>query len=107
MQVLSVSIHVKPEHVEAFIPAMLENARGSRTEPGNLRYDLLRDDDDPNHFLLYEVYRDAAALEAHRAAPHFRSGPPPSSPGWPRRAHASARSRCFMKGKKCKSTWHK
>jgi (4S)-4-hydroxy-5-phosphonooxypentane-2,3-dione isomerase len=72
MQVLSVSIHVKPEHVEAFIPAMLENARGSRTEPGNLRYDLLRDDDDPNHFLLYEVYRDAAALEAHRAAPHFQ-----------------------------------
>jgi autoinducer 2-degrading protein len=71
MQVLSVSIHVKPEHVEAFIPAMLENARGSRTEPGNLRYDLLRDADDPNHFLLYEVYRDVEALEAHRTTPHF------------------------------------
>jgi (4S)-4-hydroxy-5-phosphonooxypentane-2,3-dione isomerase len=72
MQVLSVSIHVKPEHVEAFIPVMLENARGSRTEPGNLRYDLFRDDDDPNHFLLYEVYRDAEALEDHRATPHFQ-----------------------------------
>jgi len=72
MQVLSVSIQVKPEHVEAFITAMLENARGSCTEPGNLRYDLLRDDDDPTHFLLYEVYRDAEALEAHRATPHFQ-----------------------------------
>ena len=71
--VLSVSIHVKPEHTEAFIPAMLANARGSRTEPGNLRYDLLRDADDPNHFLLYEVYQDAAALDAHRNAPHFKT----------------------------------
>jgi autoinducer 2-degrading protein len=72
MQVLSVSIHVKPEHADEFQAAMLENARGSHTEPGNLRYDLLRDDDDPNHFLLYEVYRDAEALEAHRATPHFQ-----------------------------------
>jgi (4S)-4-hydroxy-5-phosphonooxypentane-2,3-dione isomerase len=72
MQVLSVSIQVKPEHVEEFVAAMLENARGSRTEPGNLRYDLLCDDDDPNHFLLYEVYRDAEALEAHRTTPHFQ-----------------------------------
>ena len=72
MQVLSVSIQVKPEHAEEFVAAMLENARGSRTEPGNLRYDLLRDDDDPNHFLLYEVYRDAEALEAHRTTAHFQ-----------------------------------
>jgi (4S)-4-hydroxy-5-phosphonooxypentane-2,3-dione isomerase len=72
MQVLSVSIHVKPEHVDEFIRAMLDNARGSRGEPGNLRYDVLRDDDDPNHFLLYEVYRDADALAAHRETPHFQ-----------------------------------
>src|SRR5687768_9764638 len=72
MFVLSVSIHVKPEHVEQFIPAMLANARGSRAEPGNLRYDVLRDEDDPNHFLLYEVYRDAEALAAHRETPHFK-----------------------------------
>jgi autoinducer 2-degrading protein len=72
MQILSVSIYVKPEHVEEFTAAMLENARGSRAEPGNLRYDLMRDDDDPTHFLLYEVYRDAEALEAHRATPHFQ-----------------------------------
>ena len=73
MFVLSVSIHVKPEHVEEFIPAMLANAHGSRTEPGNLRYDVLRDEDDPNHFLLYEVYRDADALAAHRETPHFQT----------------------------------
>ena len=36
-------------------------------------YDLMRDADDPNHFLLYEVYRDAEALDAHRNAPHFKT----------------------------------
>jgi autoinducer 2-degrading protein len=73
MLVLSVSIHVKPEHVEEFIPATLANARGSRSEPGNLRYDVLRDEEDPNHFLLYEVYRDAAALEAHGQSSHYKA----------------------------------
>jgi autoinducer 2-degrading protein len=73
MQVLSVSIHIKPEHVDEFIQAMLANARGSRTEPGNLRFDVMRDTADPNHFLLYEVYRDASALAAHRETPHFQT----------------------------------
>jgi autoinducer 2-degrading protein len=72
MFVLTVSINVKPEHVDEFVPAMLANARGSRTEPGNLRFDVLRDEDDPNHFMLYEVYQSAAALEAHRETPHFK-----------------------------------
>ena len=73
MLVLSVSIHVKPEHVAEFIPATLANARGSRGELGNLRYDVLRDEEDPNHFLLYEVYRDAEALEAHGQTPHYKA----------------------------------
>ena len=33
----------------------------------------MRDVDDPNHFMLYEVYTDAAALEAHRETPHFKT----------------------------------
>jgi autoinducer 2-degrading protein len=72
MYVLCVTIHVKPEHVEQFIPAMLANAYGTRTEPGNLRYDVLRSADDPNHFILYEVYQTKEALAAHRETPHFQ-----------------------------------
>ena len=72
MNVLVVSIDVKPEHADEFIAATLANARGSRTEPGNLRYDVLRSADDPNHFTLYEVYRDAAAMAAHRETPHYQ-----------------------------------
>lgn len=49
----------------------LENARGLRTEPGNLRFDVLLGADDPNFFQLYEVYRDKGMLAAHRETPHF------------------------------------
>ncbi len=72
MNALVVSIDVKREHVDEFIAATLANARGSRTEPGNLRYDVLRSADDPNHFTLYEVYRDGAAMAAHRETPHYQ-----------------------------------
>ena len=72
MQVLMVTLKIRPEHREAFIEAMLEDARGSvQNEPGCLRFDVLQDDQEPNTLHLYEVYRDQAALEAHRQAPHY------------------------------------
>jgi autoinducer 2-degrading protein len=73
MNALVVSIDVKPEHVGKFIAATLANARGSRAEPGNLRYDVLRSAEDPNHFMLYEIYRDDAAMAAHRETPHYQA----------------------------------
>jgi autoinducer 2-degrading protein len=73
MIALTVTIHVKPEHVDEFIAATLANAHGARTEPGNLRFDVLRSQDDPHHFILDEVYRDQAAIAAHRETPHFKA----------------------------------
>ena len=73
MIALTVTIHVKPEHVDEFIQATLANARGARTEPGNLRFDVLRSEGDPQHFILDEVYRDEAALAAHRESPHYQA----------------------------------
>lgn len=72
MIVLTVSIQVLPEHVDAFIAATLANARGARSEPGNLRFDVLRAEDDPQHFTLYEAYESAEALAAHRETPHYQ-----------------------------------
>jgi quinol monooxygenase YgiN len=45
----------------------------SRAEPGNLRYDLWQDRDDPARFVLDELYVDADAVAAHRATPHFQA----------------------------------
>jgi autoinducer 2-degrading protein len=71
MHVVCVHAHVQPEHREAFLAATLENACAAILEPGNLRFDVLQQADDPNRFLLYEVYRDEAAVEAHKQTTHY------------------------------------
>jgi len=43
----------------------------SRKEPGCSMYVVHRHKTDPRRFFIYEQYKDDAALEAHRAAPHF------------------------------------
>jgi autoinducer 2-degrading protein len=71
MYVVAVTIKVKPEHVEAFLAATLANARGTRQEPGNARFDVNRAEDDPNRFLLYEAYRTKADFVAHQQTAHY------------------------------------
>jgi len=71
MQVVCVHVHVKPEHREEFVQATLENARGTVQEPGNLRFDVIQQVDDPNRFILYEVYRDEAGMSAHKETAHY------------------------------------
>ena len=72
MKALVVTIQIKPEFKDAFMEAMLDDARGSvQNEPGCLRFDVVEDTEDPNRIHLYEVYRDDAAIAAHREAPHY------------------------------------
>lgn len=71
MQVTLVHVHVKPEHVEAFIAATRENHEQSVQEPGNRRFDVLQAEDDPTRFVLYEAYADDAAAAAHKQTAHY------------------------------------
>ncbi len=72
MIALIVTIQIQSEHREAFMESMLDDARGSNNdEPGCLRFDVLQDNEDPNKIHLYEVYKDQAAVDAHRQAPHY------------------------------------
>lgn len=71
MLVVHVDVRVKPGCVEAFVAATLENARESRREPGVARFDVCRREDDPNRFVLVEVYRDAGAPARHKATAHY------------------------------------
>lgn len=71
MFVVCVHVHVKPENRQQFLEASLENARNTVREPGNLRFDVLQQTDDPDRFVLYEVYKDEAAMAAHKATPHY------------------------------------
>ena len=73
MLILIVNIHIKPDRVEAFRSATLENARNSLREAGIARFDVLQQADDPSRFILYEVYRDTAATVAHKETAHYRA----------------------------------
>ena len=71
MYVVCVSVRVRPEFDEPFVGATLENARNTRKEPGNLRFDVLRREDDPHRFFLYEVYRDKEGFARHQQTDHY------------------------------------
>lgn len=43
-----------------------------RAEPGNLRWDVWRDQTTPERYVLDELYRNGGAVEAHRATPHYQ-----------------------------------
>lgn len=72
MIALNVSLHVIPERLDDFLAAIETNAERTFTdEPGCLYFDVAQDLADPHHFLFHEIYVDEAAVDAHRAAPHF------------------------------------
>jgi autoinducer 2-degrading protein len=69
---LVVQMAVRPGRREDFLAGMAANAEASvRDEPGCVRFDICSVDGDENRFLLYELYTDAEAFAAHKAAPHF------------------------------------
>ncbi len=69
---LIVSVRVKPEKREEFLRAIEEDSICSvRDEPGCVRFDVLQDRADPDHYYFYEVYRDEAAFRAHFETPHL------------------------------------
>jgi quinol monooxygenase YgiN len=71
--IVHVHIHVRSEHLEAFIDATRINARASLGEPGILRFDLVRDLAAPDRFVLVEVYRDDRAPAAHKETAHYKA----------------------------------
>jgi (4S)-4-hydroxy-5-phosphonooxypentane-2,3-dione isomerase len=71
MLVVHVHVRIRPGQAEDFLAATLANARASLGEPGVLRFDVLRDQADPEHVVLVEVYRDDDASAAHKLTPHY------------------------------------
>ena len=72
MFVLSVSIRIKPENVDVWMKKALENAAAARKEPGCRQFEVLVDPADRTKVMLFEVYDDDKAFEAHQQTPHFR-----------------------------------
>lgn len=71
MQIVHVHVNVKPESIEAFKRASIENASNSVKEAGIARFDVIQQADDPTKFILVEVYKTEDAPAAHKESAHY------------------------------------
>jgi quinol monooxygenase YgiN len=72
MFVNAVDLDIVPAERENYLAAIKENGAATAKEPGCRRFDIMNLANDPNHFFLYEVYDNEAALKAHRETEHFK-----------------------------------
>jgi autoinducer 2-degrading protein len=71
MYIACVTVFVKPENVAPFIRATMDNARNTRKEPGNVRFDVIQAEEDQNRFLFYEVYHTKDDFTKHQQTEHY------------------------------------
>jgi quinol monooxygenase YgiN len=72
MLALMVNVQIKPGMRSEFLAVIKEDAENtSAKEEGNFQFTVIQNNDDPDSFFFLEVYKDQAALDAHRTMPHF------------------------------------
>lgn len=67
-------LHAKtrPERCAEFEALFLGHVAASRGEPGCIEYHMLRDQQDPNLFIFFEVWESREALDVHSNLPHMK-----------------------------------
>ena len=90
MYVVAVTVHVKAEHQEAFIQATLDNARHTRQEAGNVRFDVLQAEDDPQALCCMRFITPRPISPAISRPNTICAGKPLWQTGWPNRGRVSS-----------------
>lgn len=65
--VMLAELQIKPSEREAFLNYTVENLKISRSAAGNIAFDILIDEFNPETVLFYEVWESAAAQQAYMA----------------------------------------
>jgi (4S)-4-hydroxy-5-phosphonooxypentane-2,3-dione isomerase len=69
----AVDLDIAPSQFDAFMAAAKINGAETPKDPGAHEFNIVVSQKDPHHVLLYEVYDNAAALDAHRTTEHFKT----------------------------------
>ena len=72
MFIVHVFVSVKPDRVEDFVKATLQNASNSINEEGIARFDVVQQMNDPTKFVLIEVYRTDQDPALHKETAHYQ-----------------------------------
>ncbi len=73
MPLTIVHVQVKPECIDAFKAATMDNVRQSRQEDGAWQFDLCQHADEPTRFVILEGYRSVEAMAAHKEMAHYKT----------------------------------
>jgi quinol monooxygenase YgiN len=74
MYVVTAIFQVEARDADAFLARVRRQAADSlAAEPACHRFDVCIDPSRPGRVLLYELYDDRAAFDAHLESPHFRA----------------------------------
>lgn len=74
MYIVTVKFVIKETQMDAFMPAMLKQAKDSLSlEPQCTYFDVAISEDNPNVVFLYEIYTSKADFDAHLQSSHFHS----------------------------------
>jgi autoinducer 2-degrading protein len=71
MLIVHVHVRVKPQCVEVFRQATVENAQRSIQEAGIIRFDVVQQVNDPTRFVLIEIYRTEQDPARHKETSHY------------------------------------
>jgi quinol monooxygenase YgiN len=69
----AVDLDINPADIDKFLAALKTNGAAAVQEPGCREFNITVSQKDPNHVFIFEVYDNAAALDAHRATDHFKA----------------------------------
>lgn len=73
MIIIHANLQVQPDQEHAFLEAARAVVEGSRKETGNIGYDLKKSTDQEGHYTMVELWKDAAATQAHNKSDHFQA----------------------------------
>ena len=72
MIVTCVYVQVNEQFINDFISECRKNHNESVKEPGNMRFDVIQQVENPSNFMLYEAYIDEATANAHKQTEHYK-----------------------------------
>ena len=72
MLIVHVFVQIKPQNIDDFKAASIQNARESIKEAGIARFDVIQQMDDPARFVLVEVYHTSEDALRHKETAHYQ-----------------------------------
>ncbi|MBL8024340.1 MAG: antibiotic biosynthesis monooxygenase [Elusimicrobia bacterium] len=69
--IIGANIRAKPDRIQLVKAELEKLVPITRAEKGCIQYDLHRNNNDPAHFMFYEIWESRELWQAHMKAPHL------------------------------------